>query len=445
MPTCATAGRWVGRGRPVAAAVTLALLGFPGAAATATGDPPRCHGQVATIVGTDGPDLLQGTPGADVIVGLDGRDDIFGEGGDDVICAGANPAELDEEGYPVAETIDGGDGDDLIHAGPGRDGVTTGRGDDRAHGGPGDDGLVGVNRDRDENRGGFDRLFGGPGDDELRAWTSRVVLRGGGGNDVLEGDDHDDRLAGGVGADVLSADAGDDTVSGGPGVDVVDYRQVIAFARWSSHRSSVRVDLTAGVASGRRFGTDRLADDVEGAYTGDGSDRLVGDRGRNIFYAGYGTRSVIDGRGGRDLLSFDSGGIDGFCCEPVRLDLATGEGRAASPYGGVTRLRVRAIEDVHGSGEDDVLLGDAGPNRLVGGDHDHAEFGDGDDRLEGRGGDDVLTGGGDDDALRGGAGDDTLTGGHGDDLLDGGAGTNRNDAGPGNDRCLNPAAGPGCA
>ena len=53
--------------------------------------------------------------------------------------------------------------------------------------------------------------------------------------------------------------------------------------------------------------------------------------------------------------------------------------------GGVTRLRATSIEDVQGSGDDDVLLGDAGPNRLVGGTFEGA-VGDGNDLLAGRGG-----------------------------------------------------------
>ena len=159
-----------------------------------------------------------------------------------------------------------------------------------------------------------------------------MVLHGGKDDDLLEGDDHDDRLLGGAGDDVLSGDAGVDTVGGGRGVDVVDYRQIIEFASWGSHRSSVTVNLATGIATGKRFGTDRLADDIEGAYTGDGRDTLVGDRRHNFFYAGYGARSVVDGRGGRDLLTFNAEEIDGFCCTPVRLDLATGRGRAESPW-----------------------------------------------------------------------------------------------------------------
>ena len=48
-----------------------------------------CHGQRATIVGTERADRLEGTLGSDVIVGFGGDDHINGLRADDVICGGA--------------------------------------------------------------------------------------------------------------------------------------------------------------------------------------------------------------------------------------------------------------------------------------------------------------------------------------------------------------------
>src|SRR4051794_41944151 len=48
----------------------------------------RCHGRRATIVGTAGDDLLQGTPERDVIWGGDGDDTILGSLGNDLLCGG---------------------------------------------------------------------------------------------------------------------------------------------------------------------------------------------------------------------------------------------------------------------------------------------------------------------------------------------------------------------
>jgi Ca2+-binding RTX toxin-like protein len=418
----------------VLAAGLVAGLSLAPVTAEAAAAAPRCQGRTATIIGTPGDDVLTGTQRADVIAGLDGRDTILGRGGDDIICAGDNP-DLPSEDSEVTEYVDGGSGDDKLYGGPGGDELISGRGDDLLYGGPGRDFFVGVNRDTDANHAGFDQMYGGPDDDVLRAWTSRVVMHGGGGDDLLVGDNGADRLFGDAGDDDIAPDGGSDHVSGGPGIDIVNYTMLHAYASASSHTIAVTVNLANGVATGKRFGTDRLRGDVEGAHTGDGDDTLTGDAKSNIFDGGDGDRSTVDGRGGRDLLRFD---------EPVTLDLATGKGRMRSAYGGNLRLRVQNVEDVQGSPGTDIILGNDRANRLTGGTYDDAEFGDGNDYLDGRGGNDTLGGSGADDDLRGGEGDDVLAGGHGDDRLDGGAGQNQLDGGPGTDVCLNPSTGSAC-
>lgn len=50
---------------------------------------PTCHEAPATIVGTNGADVVQGTPGGDVIVAGDGNDDIRSYTGRDGVCAGS--------------------------------------------------------------------------------------------------------------------------------------------------------------------------------------------------------------------------------------------------------------------------------------------------------------------------------------------------------------------
>jgi hypothetical protein len=106
----------------------------------------RCHGRLATIVGTSGDDDIVGTGGDDVIVGLGGDDRIRGGGGSDVICGG--PGDDDLSGNAGADLLDGGPGQDRLRGGPG---------DDVLRGGPGDDVLRGG--------GGLDRLVGGAGND----------------------------------------------------------------------------------------------------------------------------------------------------------------------------------------------------------------------------------------------------------------------------------------
>lgn len=143
---------------------------------------PTCNGIAATIIGTDGPDVLVGTDGPDVIVAGLGNDSISGLGGNDLICGGFGN-----------DLIDGGPGNDILLAGPGADTVRGRDGDDAIYGGH-----------------GHDELEGNAGDDEVRGFTGRDYLKGGLG---------DDRVFGGSGNDRLMGGDGFDQIFGGNGVD----------------------------------------------------------------------------------------------------------------------------------------------------------------------------------------------------------------------------------
>jgi Ca2+-binding RTX toxin-like protein len=112
---------------------------------------------------------------------------VAGGAGNDVIRGGAG-----------ADNLDGGDGNDLVSAGAGNDTVTGGAGNDRLSGDSGDDTLDGGE--------GRDYLLGGRGAD---------VLRGGAGNDALVSVDFSDKdtVDGGAndatGGDTAIVDKGD--------------------------------------------------------------------------------------------------------------------------------------------------------------------------------------------------------------------------------------------
>ena len=159
---------------------------------------PTCHGLEATILGTDGDDVIVGTPERDVIIAFAGNDVIRGKGGSDVICAGS--------------------GDDRVFGGGGHDAIFGGRGDDRISG----------------NRSG-DLLHGGAGDDKVIGRAGRDILMGGLGNDILLGNAHADVLRGGPGADLLAGGRGrPDICDGGLGADIATRGcEVVISAAWS--------------------------------------------------------------------------------------------------------------------------------------------------------------------------------------------------------------------
>ncbi|HEY3477198.1 MAG TPA: ExeM/NucH family extracellular endonuclease, partial [Anaerolineales bacterium] len=107
-----------------------------------------CNGLPATMIGTPGDDVINGTNGRDVIVALGGNDTINGRNGNDVICGNGGD-----------DTINGGNGDDLLFGSFGDDTLNGGNGDDSLDGGAGEDELIGAR--------GADTLTGGAGGDSF--------------------------------------------------------------------------------------------------------------------------------------------------------------------------------------------------------------------------------------------------------------------------------------
>jgi len=107
-----------------------------------------CAIRAATIVGTEGSDVLVGTPGVDIIAGLGGDDVLRGRGGNDILCGGRGD-----------DRLGGGPGRDWLEGDQGRDWLDGGRGGDWLSGGSGSDRLSGGL--------GLDRLSGGHGNDRL--------------------------------------------------------------------------------------------------------------------------------------------------------------------------------------------------------------------------------------------------------------------------------------
>jgi Ca2+-binding RTX toxin-like protein len=225
----------------VAAFVAVAASGAE------TGAAPICHGERATIVGTDGDDNIVGTEKADVIWAGPGDDTIHGGLGNDIVCGGA--------------------GDDLIHGGRGNDWLLGEAGTDRLFGDLGDDHVGGGSGDEDEVSGGLgiDTVSGGPGDEDL--------VRG---------------------------DYGYDRMDGGPGQgDIASFSTSVAGLKGAG----VWVSLPAHKALGD--GHDRLFrfESIEGTAF---HDTLLGNHRPNLIMGGPGN-DTIRGGGGRDTLNGGQG------------------------------------------------------------------------------------------------------------------------------------------
>ena len=308
----------------------------------------------------------------------------------------------------VGYDIYGNNGNDSIEAGAGSDSVFGGAGDDTLRGGIGDDTLVGG--------AGADVLDGGTGNDwasYINSSTGLVVSMttptDGTGEafgdtfisiENLEGSNHDDTLIGNAdnnkiygrnGDDILEGMAGADTLDGGLGNNTASYEHADT-AVTVNLKDNVygNVTNTLGVAQTGHASGDQFLN-IQNLRGSAFNDRLIGDAGNNILSGGAGN-DTLEGLGGNNTLD---GGADSDTASyvnasaAVTASLLAGTGTVASGGGTDTYI---SIENLTGSGFNDVLTGDGNENRLDGG-----------------AGNDTLTGGAGADTLIGGSGTDTAS------------------------------------
>lgn len=225
--------RTLPRRSTLAGMLVTAVLALPGVAAAGGQPALLCNGLEATVVGTEGDDVLDIRDG-DVVVALGGDDEINDFVTDATVCAGPGDDSITvyrdawlsgDAGHDAlavqtgVNTMLGGVGDDLLVGGYGLDTLVGGQGDD--HLSAGDDQL-------DET---FD---GGPGLDQVAYRSSDAMVvrldRGrakGSGTDRLEniedavGSSHGDLLVGDLGANRLDGGPGNDVVRGRAGADTI--------------------------------------------------------------------------------------------------------------------------------------------------------------------------------------------------------------------------------
>ena len=167
-----------------------------------------------TESGTDVADTLNGGAGNDNVYGEAGNDALLGGAGDDYVSGGDGDDQL--WGEAGNDGLDGGAGSDLVYGEGGNDTIAGGAGSDIVLGGEGHDQIRGdAGDDRIWGEDGNDTVDGGEGADFLSGGPGNDLLAGGAGKDYLDGGAGNDTLNGGAGIDVLAGGAGDDTLYGG--------------------------------------------------------------------------------------------------------------------------------------------------------------------------------------------------------------------------------------
>jgi Ca2+-binding RTX toxin-like protein len=331
------------------------------------------------VIGGDTADDLLGTDGDDVIVGGKGNDTIEGGLGNDALDGGAGNDTF---------ISDAGEGDDIILAG------TTNTGDVIKIGSDGSD-FYDINYFWD----GTNLIVGAATDDSFD--TSKD------GSVTLQ-----DFLNGGKGSIALQLDTVDNDYYGtDPDFSNFIFQQGLT---GTNNTASTEI-IIGGEANDVINGKGGFRDELHG---GDGDDKVTGGSGTDWLFGNAGNDTLVAAAGNDNLRGaegFDSlDGGDGEDRADYRdstsgawVDLSIGraiDDGLADGYDVGASDTLKGIEDVRGSDNNDLLVGDANANQLIGR--------DGDDTLGGGGGDDTLQGdGGADTFLIGGfdEGKDTIT------------------------------------
>jgi Ca2+-binding RTX toxin-like protein len=286
------------------------------------------------ISGGIGHDTLVGNAGNDYLLGNDGNDSLSGGLGDDALY--------------------GGDGNDVLNGGAGGDLLSGGSGNDTIDGGEITDRL----NYSDLN---FITYYGATAGISVNLATG-VALDGLGGTDKLtninyvQASIHDDSIVGSSAAllEIFEGLEGDDTIDGGAITDFGQQGNNLVTYTFSS--GGVVVDLAAGTADSESTGHDTLLN-INQVRGSNYDDTLLGsDSALREEFEGRGGSDVIDGRGGIDMVHYDSAGSG------VMVDLV--QGIAVDGDGSLDELL--NVEGAYGSSHNDNLFGGAGNDIFAG-------------------------------------------------------------------------------
>ena len=324
------------------------------------------------ITGNSAANVLDGATGEDTLKGGDGNDTYFvyghGETIEEVSGKGTDTLIIRGSAFTLAEGVD----IEILKADASEE-VTD---------------IIGNNLGN--------RIFGNSGSN---------VINGGGGNDevVFTGNRSDYTIERREdGSFILHDNRG----TGGDGADTVFNVEIFTF----KDGSVTAENLTNPAPTGISIDTDVVDENsgngkVIGTFT---AEDMAGDT--HVF-------ALTDDAGGRFTIDANTGELK--VADGIRLDyeqasshsitVRVTDGAGAS----ISRTLSITVRDVL----DESAAGDAGANRILGG--------NGSDSFSGDAGNDTLDGGAGSDSLSGDAGDDSLIGGAGHDLLNGGADNDR--------------------
>ncbi|QDV70163.1 Bifunctional hemolysin/adenylate cyclase precursor [Rosistilla carotiformis] len=347
------------------------------------------YGTLATINGTSGSDILEGTNSTDTISGKGGNDILLG--GVDLIDEGnfnssSTSTQLDVTTANSGWDVSSGSVDFLSAS----SGISLPND-------PNDASLRAV----DLNDGEISRLVGGLTIGE----TYHVAFFMGADGVMTQTLD-----VAAVGVDSASMSV---TMPSGNNLSNIDWQVKLFTFTATATSHSIQFTSTSGsptagaIIAGVRLVHDNAADGNDTIYGNAGDDLIIGGGGDNELWEDSGTNIIVSGAGEDDI----EGGDDNDT-------IYAGDGN----------------NYVDGGSGDDIIMSGSGDDELYGGgDNDTIDAGDGENIVVGDAGDDNIQAGSGDDYIRGGDGNDVIDGGDGNNVIDGDTGNDQLTSGSGND------------
>jgi len=369
----------------------------------------------------DGEKLVIGGFSDDTIVSGTGDSILIGDNGTATFAADGKRIQVVSDLSTLGgnDTITANGGNNLVLGGVGNDEITTGAGADRIFGDNGQiDYLNGIltrvaTTDTDETTGGIDTIEAGDGDNIIFGGTHGDDIDSGTGNSILMGDNGFVQLnnTGDQRVDVVSE------VSTLGGNDDIRARggNNLGFGSVGDDR------IETGAGDGVIFGENGLPVYVNGlpdsyrttdtTMATSGDDTLIGGAGDDLIFGGLGDELVFAGAGD-DKIVGDLGQADYNTgdTDPATLDQVYS-----------TNSETGGSDEIHGGDDNDVIIGGAQGDQLYGDAGDDFISGDGGLAVYSFGSivqveaSEFFVGG--DDLLDGGPGNDIMFGGFGDDLF----------------------------
>ncbi|MCF2870252.1 Hint domain-containing protein [Octadecabacter sp. G9-8] len=451
------------------------------------------------ILAGAGNDEVYGGDDNDTITGGAGDDTLFGGTGDDTFFVGSTDgADTIEGGENVGDTdtltftdSNGPDGVDVVMTGD--ESGTYSSAVDGASGSFSEIEQINLT-DQDDSFDGAaatsgNTIDGGDGEDVLSGSAASDSFDGGADNDIISGLGGEDTIEGGDGDDIIAGDAtapSSATLAGEAGQLYLDVANVASGSETGTPGDAqagdsvvfndaatlpdgtiVSVKVTVVSISDPDVTVD-LTESQAGAplrVNGNGDASNAGAEvqfkleffdqatGLPITISGEATVTDIDDNAGagEEYVSFSDGDVTDYTVSPSSSITPSVSGGTVSGTGTTTNnasdetawfgvgfdnlselnMTVGVVENTanYGFSGQDITGGIT--TTVDGGADDSLSGGAGDDVIYGNGGDDIIDGGADDDTLYGGSGQDTITGGTGSDTIIGGADQDAIYGGPG--------------